>query len=437
MPTIPLTDTGLKKKIADCEKNLILGEKATNRIPDGGGLGLKRLNSGNWVWHYRYRFEGKENVLSFGHYPATTLAEARAQRDEVKRLQKEGKDPAAYRDAQRAAVQESKAAALVEPEDSFRAVALLWHSNWSKGKGIDAAHATATLRRLENDVFPALGMQSVQSIELKHLTPVLKAIEQRAPSLAEKAWIACGQVFRYACAHGIMSNNPCANIRRGDLLMVAPQVENQKRVNPEEIPALMRAIDSYESVLVRLALQLMALVFVRHSELIGARWCDFDFEHNLWTIPIKSRDEHGNSGYGMKKVRGAQAPHVVPLSRQALAVLEQLRAINGGRVHLFPSVKGEGKVMSMGTMNKALELMGFKGRHTVHGFKGMASTALSEMGYPREHIELQLAHMERNKVVAAYNHAKYIKQRTEMMQRWADFLDEQRGKGKVIPMRRA
>ena len=181
----------------------------------------------------------------------------------------------------------------------------------------------------------------------------------------------------------------------------------------------------------------MALVFVRHSELRGARWADFDFKASLWTIPAKERNENGVSSYGMKRVKGNPTPHIVPLSRQALAILEQLHSINGGREHLFPSVKGEGKVMSDGTLNKALDALGYKDRHTVHGFRGMASTALHEMDFPHEHIEIQLAHLERNKVSAAYNHAKYIPQRTDMMQAWADYLDDQRGQGKVIKMIRA
>lgn len=428
MSTTPLTDSGLKKKVSDNEKARLNGEKATNNIPDGGGLTLKRLNSGKWVWQLRYRFGGKENTLSFGEYPFTTLAQARGGRDEAKTLIKAGIDPAAARDEQKAAVQ-------LEAINSFKAVALLWWDNWRTGKGIDENHATATLRRLENDIFPAIGKQSITTIQLKQLSPILKAIEQRAPSLAEKSWVACGQIFRYACAHGIMDNNPLANIKRGDLLMGVQRVENQKRVTPNQIPRLLRAIDAYDGVLARLALQLMALVFVRHSELRGARWADFDFEANLWTIPAKLRDANGKSGYGMKRVKGEATPHIVPLSRQALVIIEQLRFINGGREHLFPSVKGEGKVMSDGTMNKALERMGYKDIHTVHGFRGMASTALHEMNYPHEHIELQLAHMERNKVAAAYNHAKYIPQRTAMMQDWADYLDAQRGIGKVIKMK--
>lgn len=424
-----LTDTGLKKAIKDYETALVVGGKL-EPVNDGGGLSLVRQSSGSWIWFYRYYKpdgSGKRSRLSLGTYPTVTLGQAREALRQAKEILTGGTDPAAHRD-------EQKAAARLEAENSFKAVALQWWDNWRTGKEIDEHHAQSTIRRLENDVFPAIGKLTINSIHLRQLSPMLKAIEQRAPSLAEKSWVACGQVFRYACAHGIMENNPLANVKRGDLLNGTQRVENQKRVSPQEIPALLRAIDGYDGVLARLGLQLMALVFVRHSELRGARWSDFDFEKNLWTIPAKERNENGVSSYGMKRVKGNPTPHIVPLSRQALAILKQLHSINGGREHLFPSVKGDGKVMSDGTLNKALDALGYKDRHTVHGFRGMASTALHEMDFPHEHIEIQLAHLERNKVSAAYNHAKYIPQRTTMMQAWADYLDEQRGQGKIIKL---
>mgnify|MGYP003599457608 CR=1 FL=1 len=415
MATAPLTDSGLRKIISDAEKNHLIGESTRTSIADGRGLALKRLPSGTWAWWFRYRFNGKSNTLSLGAYPFTTLAVARVKRDEAKGLLKLGINPSAQRD-------EIRAAAKREAANSFKAVALSWYENWRIGKGIDEKHAKKTLQRLENDVFPAVGNQPIHSLTLRRLSPIFKSIEERAPSLAEKAWVACGQVFRYACAHGIIDRNPLADIKRGDLLHDRHIVENQKRVSPKEIPALLRDIDRYDGIQARLGLQLMSLVFVRHAELCGAEWSEFDFEAGTWTIPA----------HRMKKVRGGATPHIVPLSTQALVIIEQLRTINGGRKHLFPSTKGEGKVMSDNTMNKALHLLGYKDRQTVHGFRGLASTALHEMGFQHEHIELQLAHIERNKVSAAYNHATYLPQRTIMMQHWANFLDEQRGMGQII-----
>jgi integrase len=159
--------------------------------------------------------------------------------------------------------------------------------------------------------------------------------------------------------------------------------------------------------------------FVRTSELIGARWQDFDMEKKQWKIPARIDDENGNKIYGMKM----DSDHIVPLSKQVLSILERIRAISGENELLFPSTKGEGKSMSNNTILKALERMGYKGKMTGHGFRGLASTILHEQGYDHAHIELQLAHTERNAVSAAYNHALYISQRSKMMQDWSNYLD--------------
>lgn len=419
MATTPLTDSGLKKLISDAQKDRLLGNAAKNSIPDGGGLALTYQSSGSWIWFYRYRFNGKPNRLSFGAYPIVTLGTAREKRKEAKELLLQNIDPSAHREKQRNA-------AITEAANTFKSVALLWWENWRKGKDITDRHAKATWRRLEVDVLPKIGNKPIHNVTVQLISPVIKAIEARAPSLADKAWVACGQIFRYACAMGIATSNPLSNIKRGDLLSNKIAAVNQKRVEEKEIPALLRAIDSYGSVQARLGLQLMALVFVRHSELRGARWDEFDFDTKEWIIPASR----------MKKT-SAPTPHIIPLSKQALAIIDKLRQINGGREHVFPSTHGNGKIMSDGTLNKALQVLGYKDRHTVHGFRGMASTMLHEQGYPHEHIELQLAHMPRNKVSSAYNHAKYRPQRAKMMQDWADYLDEQRKIGITLPLKKA
>lgn len=423
MATSPLTDSGLKKKIADIEA-AHLGGAFAGSIADGGGLRLKRLPNGVWAWQTRYKFNGKENSLSHGTYPLTTLGNAREKHREAKLLLKDGVDPAVHREQAKVAALE---ASRVEVKNPFKDIALAWFNNWRVGKGIEEKHAKATWGRLEIDILPVVGDLPIEMVNRKVLNPMFQNIEKRAPSLAEKAWVACGQILRYACAHEIIDNNPLAQIKRSDILHDRPVVENQKCVQPNEIPQLMRDIDQYDGVLARLGLQLMALVFIRHAELRGAEWSEFDLDGKIWTIPANR----------MKKVKGGATPHIIPLSKQVLVIIEQLHQINGGRKHLFPSTKGEGKVMSDGTMNKALERMGYKDRHTVHGFRGMASTALHELGFQHEHIELQLAHIERNKVSAAYNHATYLPQRATMMQSWADFLDEQRKMGLVVKMHRA
>jgi integrase len=249
-----------------------------------------------------------------------------------------------------------------------------------------------------------------------------KAIEQRgARDIAKRALETTGQVFRFAIAHGYSTRNPASEIRPSDVLKSGRKV-NYARVDARELPDLLRAIEVYQGTHVtRLALKLMALTFVRTSELIGATWAEFDTEAARWNIPAERM-----------KMR---TPHIVPLSRQALDVLDTLRTLTGQSNWLFPGDRNAKKQMSNNTILKALERMGYKGRMTGHGFRGLASTILHEQGYIHDHIELQLAHAPRNEVSAAYNHALYLEPRTRMMQDWADFLERTQRGGKVLPFR--
>jgi integrase len=249
-----------------------------------------------------------------------------------------------------------------------------------------------------------------------------KAIEQRgARDIAKRALETTGQVFRYAIAHGYSTRNPASEIRPSDILKSARKI-NYARVDARELPELLRAIEVYQGTHVtRLALKLMALTFVRTSELIGAKWAEFDLEAARWDIPAERM-----------KMR---TPHIVPLARQALDVLDTLRTLTGESAWLFPGDRNAKKSMSNNTLLKALERMGYKGRMTGHGFRGLASTILHERGCAHEHIELQLAHAPRNAVSAAYNHALYLEPRAKMMQGWADFLERTQRGGKLLPFR--
>ncbi|MGA2535954.1 MAG: site-specific integrase [Terracidiphilus sp.] len=223
-----------------------------------------------------------------------------------------------------------------------------------------------------------------------------------------------GMVLRYAVAHGYSKRNPSSEIRPPDILKPTRKT-NMARIDSKELPALLRAIELYLGRhLTRLAIKLMALTFVRTSELIEARWEEFDFETRRWSIPAAR----------MKM----QTPHIIPLSSQTIEVLSLLQSLSGHCELVFPGEQNHNKPMSNMTILKALERMGYKGRMTGHGFRGLASTILHEQGYGHEHIELQLAHAPRNAVSAAYNHALYLEPRTKMMQDWANFLDQtQRG----------
>jgi integrase len=251
---------------------------------------------------------------------------------------------------------------------------------------------------------------------------MVKAIEKRgARDIAKRALETTGQVFRYGIAHGHARRNPASEIRPGDILKSARKI-NYARIDAKELPDLLRAIEVYQGTHVtRFALKLMALTFVRTSELINAKWAEFDLESARWDIPAERM-----------KMR---SPHIVPLAKQALDVLAILQTLTGKSEWLFPGERTAKKPMSNNTILAALERMGYKGRMTGHGFRGLASTLLHEQGYNHEHIELQLAHAPRNAVSAAYNHALYLEPRAKMMQDWANFLEQTQRGGKVLPFR--
>ena len=305
-------------------------------------------------------------------------------------------------------------------ENSFEAVSMRWLEHWKHGKS--PRHADYVQRRVASDILPCLGARPVAEIQAPEVVAMVKAIEKRgARDIAKRSLETTGQIFRYAIAHGYANRNPASEIRPGDVLQSMRKV-NYARIDAKQLPELLRAIEVYPGTHVtRLALKLMALTFVRTSELIGAKWAEFDIEAARWDIPAERM-----------KMR---TPHIVPLSRQALEVLEMLHTLTGKGDGLFPGDRNAKKQMSNNTILKALERMGYKGRMTGHGFRGLASTILHERGCPHEHIELQLAHAPRNAVSAAYNHALYLKPRAKMMQDWADFLERTQRGGKVLPFR--
>ncbi len=251
-----------------------------------------------------------------------------------------------------------------------------------------------------------------------------KRIEARgALDIAKRSLQTCGQVFRYAVAHGVIERNPAADVKPGDALKPRKK-DHYARLETKELPELLRKIEAYQgSPWTRLALKLMALTFVRTGELIGARWDEFDVEAAEWRIPAERM-----------KMR---TPHVVPLSAQALDVVRSLHELRNRSPLLFPGERDHEKPMSNNTILAALKRMGYAGRMTGHGFRGVASTILHEAGFDHAHIELQLAHMERDEVSAAYNFATYLPQRRKMMQWYADHLDALRQGAKVLPFKAA
>ncbi|GJL73134.1 MAG: integrase [Nitrosomonas sp.] len=370
-------------------------------LPDGNGLLLWVQPNGKKSWRYRYYFQGKEKMLSLGFYPGQSLKKAREQLAQFKEQLAQGIDPSIHR-------QEQKQLATIAKGNSFESVTRDWWSHWSTAR--TPRHAGYVIRRMEADIFPVLGNKPINEITAPLLLMAIKKIEARgAVDIAKRALSTCGQVFRYAVAHGLAERNPAADIKPSDVLKPTKKT-NYARLDQRELPELLRKIDNYDGQpLTRYALQLMALTFVRTSELIGARWDEIDGK--LWRIPAER----------MKM----KTPHIVPLSSQAITLLDKIKEIAGGPL-LFPGERREGKAMSNNTILYALYRMGYHSRMTGHGFRGIASTILHEQGYPHEHIELQLAHTRRNAVSAAYDHAVYLEPRARMMQDWANWLEKVR-----------
>ena len=401
---MPLTDTAIKKAKPGAKPS---------KLSDGKGLYLLVSPAGSKLWRWKYRVLGKEKVLALGAYPAVSLAQAREGQDTARKMLASGNDPMVVRKADKLA---SQAAA----ENSFESVARKWWSHWKPARS--EQHASQVMRRFEADVFPHIGARPVTEIQASELVAMLKAISGRgANDLAQRALQTSGQVFRYAIAHGLAKRNPAADIKPSDVLP-SRQKQNMARIDGKELPELMRRIDAYQGTpITRMAMKLMAMTFVRTTELIGARWDEFDLGDMRWDIPA--------SRMKMK------TPHIVPMSTQAVSVLKTLHLVTGHSPLLFPGERDHEKSMSNNTILKALQRMGYKGRMTGHGFRGVASTLLHEMGFDHAHIELQLAHQERNEVSAAYNHATYLKQRAKMMQHWSDYLDACTEE-KVLPFKR-
>ena len=385
------------------------------KVYDEGGLYLQVTPSGGKWWRFKYRFEGKEKLLSFGIYPEVSLLSARQRRDQARTLLA-GNPPINPSEKRK----DDKAERVANKTNTFELWAKKWWQHWHTSKS--PRHADYVKRRLEADIYPSIGKLPINEIEAHQVVEAVKAIAERgALDIAKRAHQTIGQVFRYAIAHSKDSKakrNPASEIKPSDIIESRQKV-NYARVELKELPQLLRAIDASSSQpLTRLAVKLMALTFVRTTELIGAKWSEFDFDEKQWRVAPER----------MKM----KTPHIVPLSRQAIHILETLKPMTGHGELVFPNQNNHSKPMSNNTILKALEVAGYKHRMTGHGFRGLASTALHEQGFDHQHIELQLAHQERNQVSAAYNHALYLKQRATMMQHWADYLDVLKAGAKVV-----
>jgi integrase len=398
-------------------------DDSRKRLTDGDGLYLLLwVKGGSHGWRLDYTHQGKRKTISLGTYPETGIKLAREKAAQARALLVTGADPSDQRKQTKAAHQqatenEQRQATGQAIAGSFQDVACQWWNHWSPTRS--PRHAEYVKRRLEMDVFPAIGHLPIATVTAPHIVTMTKGIETRgALDIAKRAMQTCSQVFRYAIAHGVADRNPALEVKPSDVIKPRRK-EHYARIEAKELPDLLRRIEAYQGhAVTRLALKLMALVFVRTGELIAARWDEFDFAAAEWRIPSERM-----------KMR---TPHIVPLSPQAIETLQALHTVTGEKPLLFPSERDKTKPMSNNTLLAALNRMGYAGRMTGHGFRGLASTILHEQGYPHHIIELQLAHQERNQVSAAYNFATYLKDRRAMMNAWADYLDKARRGANII-----
>jgi integrase len=373
---------------------------------DGGGLYLEVTAAGGRYWRMKYRYGGKEKRLAFGTYPEVTLKEARERKDKARALLRDDKDPAAVR---RQAVEKVRHDAAV----TLEAVADAWLAHQAARWKPETR--TMIRRSLERHVFPDFAGRPLTEIRPLDLARIVKSIEDTgAGETAGRVLQRLKAIYRHAAVHGLIEKNPMIDVQPSELLK--PRIPQHRAAMDEgELPAFFAALAAYQgepSVIA--ALRLLMLTAVRPGELRGARWDEIDLDAARWRIPA-----------GRMKMKVA---HLVPLSRQALVILREQRALTGGEL-VFPSPFYPGKVLSENTLNQALVRLGFgSGRHTAHGFRALFSTVANEHGHDADVIERHLAHAERNEVRAAYHRSAYMPQRVKLMQWWADFLDE-RGKG--------
>ncbi|WP_370966142.1 tyrosine-type recombinase/integrase [Enterobacter hormaechei] len=368
-------------------------------LNDGSGLSLLIEPNGSKGWRFRYRFDGKPKMLSLGTYPLVSLTDARQKRDEAKKLVASGINPSDVR-------KRDKQERQNEIGNTFEAIAREWYEKrtdrWSAG------YAEEMMKTFETDIFPFIGGRPIAEIKPMELMGVLSRLDERgATEKLRKVRQRCGEVWRYAIVTGRAEYNPAPDLVSA---FVPHKKEHYAFLKHEELPEFFRTLNTYSgSIVVKLAMRLQVLTGLRPGELRQGEWAEIDFEKRLWEVP-PSR---------MKKRR----PHCVPLSAQAIAILEQLKPITGHYQFIFPGRIHHSKPMSEMAMNVLIRRIGYAGRVTGHGFRHTMSTILHEQGYNTAWIETQLVHVDKNSIRGTYNHAQYLDGRREMLQWYADYMD--------------
>ncbi|EED1121644.1 tyrosine-type recombinase/integrase [Escherichia coli] len=367
----------------------------------GDGLGLSLLiePNGSKSWRFRYRYAGKPKMISLGVYPTITLADARSRR-EARKLVAEGKNPSEVRKEQKLAMQ-------TESENAFEKIAREWHqlksAKWSAG------YASDIMEAFKNDIFPYVGTRPVGEIKPLELLNVLRKIEKRgALEKMRKVRQRCSEVFRYAIATGRAEYNPAADLSSA---LEVHQSNHFPFLKADEIPDFLRALEGYSgSKLVQIATKLLMITGVRTIELRAALWQEFDLDNAIWEIPAER----------MKMRR----PHLVPLSSQAVDLLNELKIMTGNYRYVFPGRNDPNRPMSEASINQAIKRIGYGGKVTGHGFRHTLSTILHEQGFESAWIEIQLAHVDKNSIRGTYNHAQYFSGRKSMMDWYSNLIFE-------------
>jgi integrase len=383
------------------------------KLMDGFGLFLLITPTNGKLWRFDYRFDNKRKMLALGAYPSVTLAEARQRREDAKKLLANGIDPGAMKKTLKSTGKELAA-------NTFEVIARQWHLKFSTAGKWSPTHAADIMHRLEKDIFPPLGSRPISEIKPKELLTVLERIVSRgALDSAHRLRHHCGMIFRYAIVHEYAERDIAADLRGA--LPPVKGGHHAAATTPKDLAPILRSIDDFNgSFIVKSALQLLPLVFCRPGELRAAEWSEINFDDCIWEIPAERMK--------MKQ------PHIVPLSRQAIAILKELQPLTGYGRYLFPCHRSPLRCMSNNALNAGLRRLGFtKEEATAHGFRASARTILDEVLKVRpDFIEHQLSHSVRDALGTAYNRTSHLDERKKMMQTWADYLDNLKSGAKVI-----
>ncbi|HII3142861.1 TPA: tyrosine-type recombinase/integrase [Citrobacter braakii] len=394
--------------LTDAKVRALKPREKTYRLGDAGGLYVEVATNGSRYWRMKYRVAGKEKRLAFGVYPDVSLADAREKRDAAKKILAAGGDPGETKKSE-------KLAQKLNAENTFEAVAREWHQ--TKADRWSLRYRNEIIDTFEKDIFPYIGKRPIADIKPMELLEALRKMEKRgALEKMRKVRQRCGEVFRFAIITGRANYNPAPDLASA---LATPKKVHFPFLTANELPYFLNDLAGYTgSIITKTATQIIMLTGVRTQELRFARWEDIDFETKLWEIPAE--------------VMKMKRPHIVPLSEQVIALFKQLEPISKHHPLVFIGRNDPRKPISKESVNQVIELLGYKGRLTGHGFRHTMSTILHEQGFNSPWIETQLAHVDKNAIRGTYNHAQYLDGRREMMQWYADYINSLASNGIVL-----